>query len=200
MEFKVGDRVRIKIGAARMGFPQTAYMSRFEGNTGVVISLGVHSDTCGVRIDGIPDKKWWWQARALEPVTEANIPKPTWRIIIEGDENTSRAKYIVGKTVVKEASAKRYHKDKHDPAMAAAVLVNKMFPDEKEPEKPKYFTGRVVCVECPEGIRLTVGKIYEINDGRMECDQKFVEIEKITSVKDLISKCKPGIKFIEIKE
>lgn len=195
MEFKVGDRVRIKIGAARMGLPHTIYMTQFEGNTGVVIELGIHSDTCCVKIDGIPDQRWWWQARALEPVTEANIPKPTWRIIIEGDENTSRAKYIVGKKVVKEASAKRYHKDKHDPAMAAAVLVSKM-----SAEEPKYFTGRVMCVQCPEGIRLTVGKIYEINDGRMECDQKFDEIEKITSVKDLISRCKPGIKFIEIKE
>lgn len=148
-----------------------------------------------------------WHESILEPITPpVCIPKPTWRIVIEGDENTSRAKYIMGKKVIKEVSAKRYHNDKHDPAMAARALMAKMFPDTAKPDDPpKYFTGRVVCVERPEGVALTVGKIYEIKDGEMRSD-KFLHCERgwlicgVESVENLNSRVKDGVKFIEIKE
>lgn len=198
MKFKVGDRVRIKSGAADMGAPHVECMREFEGETGVVVKLSETSYY--VKMDCDPWCCWWWLKRAVEPASEEAVPKPTWRIIIEGDGNTSRAKYVVGKSVVKEASANRYYKDKHDPAMAARALIGKMFPEEKKPEKPKYFTGRVVCVECPNGIRLTVGKIYKIDEGHMICDHKLVEIRDITSVENLNSRVKKGVKFIEIKE
>lgn len=198
MEFKVGDRVRIKIGAMDMGMPHVRGMGEFEGETGVVLELSETSYY--VKMDCDPWCRWWWLKSAVEPVSEEAVPKPTWRIIIEGDEHTSRAKYVVGKKIVKEASAKRYYKDKHDPAMAARALIGKMFPEEKKPEKPKYFTGRVVCVERPEGVWLTVGKIYEVNDGTMSCDVKHVDIDKVTSVENLNSRVKKGVKFIEIKE
>ena len=198
MKFKVGDRVRIKSGAADMGAPHVECMREFGGETGVVVKLS--GTSYGVKMDCDPLHCWWWLKRAVKPVSEETALKPTWRIIIVGDEYTSCAKYVVGKSVVKEASAKRYHKDKHDPAMAARALIGKMFPEEKKPEKPKYFTGRVVCVERPEGVWLTVGKIYEVNDGTMSCDVKYVDIDKVTSVENLNSRVKKGVKFIEIKE
>jgi hypothetical protein len=55
-------------------------------------------------------------------------------------------------------------------------------------------------VERPEGVWLTVGKIYEVNDGTMSCDVKYVDIDKVTSVENLNSRVKKGVKFIEIKE
>jgi hypothetical protein len=175
-------------------------MRCLEGRLGTIEETVACTDGCSVKVDG-DELCWWWRACALEPVDcPVYIPKPTWRIIIEGDGNTSRAKYVVGKSVVKEASAKRYHKDKHDPAMAARALIGKMFPEEKKPEKPKYFTGRVVCVQRPEGVWLTVGKIYEVNDGTMACDMKHVDIDKVTSVENLNARVKKGVKFIEIKE
>lgn len=204
MEFKVGDRVRIKIGAVAMGFPHTNTMICYEGKEGVV--CGKSKIAYGVKMECDPLHEWWWLKHAVEPVMESSIPKPTWRIIIEGDKNTSRAKYIEGKKIVKEASAKRYHKDKHDPAMAARALIGKMFPGaEKKEEPPKYFTGRVVCVECPKEIALTVGKVYEVKDGAMHSD-RFLFCENgymiigITSVENLNSRVKEGVKFIEIKE
>ncbi len=199
MKYKVGDKVRIKEGAVEMGCPHIPSMKCYEGKSGSVQDVHQDTRTASVAVDSklLP---LWWRFDALEPIYSSD--KPTWRIIIEGDENTSRAKYIIGKKVIKEVSAKRYHKDKHDPAMAARALIGKMFPDAEsaEPEPPKYFTGRVVCVERPNGVWLTVGKIYKVTDGVMECDEKYVEIEKLTSVENLNSRCKKGVKFIEIKE
>ena len=135
MKFKVGDRVRIKSGAADMGAPHVECMREFEGETGVVVKLS--GTSYGVKMDCDPLHCWWWLKRAVKPVSEETAPKPTWRIIIEGDEYTSCAKYVVGKSVVKEASAQRYHKDKHDPAMAARALIGKMFPEEKKKRERK---------------------------------------------------------------
>ena len=205
MDFKVGDRVRIKIGAVDMSPLHNDMMRPLERKIGTIEEILRNGDcrvSCGVDYGDT----WWWRPCALEPVASAVcVPKPTWRIIIEGDENTSRAKYITGKEVIKEASAKRYHKDKHDPAMAARALIGKMFPEEKEPEKPKCFTGRVVCVECPKEIALTVGKVYEVKDGAMRSDAFLLcesgwAISGITSVENLNSRVKKGVKFIEIKE
>ena len=197
MDFKVGDRVRIKMGAVNMDSLHVPEMRCLEGRSGTIVNALAEGRAFKVAVDDYEGKSWWWRSTALEPVCTPNL---TWRIIIEGDKNTSRAKYIEGKKIVKEASAKRYHKDKHDPAMAARALIGKMFPEEKKPEKPKYFTGRVVCVERPEGVWLTVGKIYEVNDGTMSCDVKYVDIDKVTSVENLNSRVKKGVKFIEIKE
>lgn len=200
MDFAVGDRVRIKIGAVDMDTLHVEEMRHFEGRLGTVVRISAVTRNCKVSVNGYGEC-WWWNSCALEPAfSSAPVAKPTWRIIIEGDENMSRAKYIEGKKVIKEVFAKRYYKDKHDPAMAARALIGKMFPEAKEPEKPKYFTGRVVCVECPERLALTVGKIYEVKNGEMDCDEKYMGISGITSVKNLNSRCKDGVKFIEIKE
>lgn len=206
MEFKVGDKVKIR-SDLKLNFPYGGwhFIDSFAHLRGKTVTIR------GTRVYGtdayfINESSGFFTEEMFEPVRDTvSIPKPTWRIIIEGDENTSRAKYVVGKNVVKEASANRYHKDKHDPAMAARALIGKMFPEEKEPEKPKYFTGRVVCVECPKEIELTVGKVYEVKDGAMRsdgflfCESGWV-LRGIESVENLNSRFKKGVKFIEFKE
>ena len=205
MKYKVGDKVKIrsdlKAGRLYDEWSCVKDMEVLAGKTCKVCAIREPSE--GYYLNSVP--RYVFTDAMLEPVMESSIPKPTWRIIIEGDKNTSRAKYVVGKSVVKEASAQRYHKDKHDPAMAARALIGKMFPEEKEPEKPKYFTGRVVCVECPKEIELTVGKVYEVKDGAMRsdgflfCESGWV-LRGIESVENLNSRFKKGVKFIEFKE
>lgn len=174
----------------------TDYMSRYEGKTGVITN---NTPAYGAfEVFG-----FWWIDRALEPVDpRVCIPKPTWRIIIEGDENTSCTKYIVGKKVIKEVSAKRYHKDAHDPGMAAAALIGKMFPHTAEkPEPPKYFTGKAVCVRPSKYTDLVKGKIYDfsLNDGRG--DNRLGGTVLCSPAKDIkeINR-RTDSEFIEIKE
>lgn len=71
----------------------------------------------------------YYRGDEIELITSCGcIPGNTWQIIIKGDENTSRAKYIVGKQVVKEATAKRHPDDIHDASVATKVLVDRLFP------------------------------------------------------------------------
>jgi hypothetical protein len=183
-----------------MGAPHVWGMREFEGRTGVVLEIA--ETEYNVKMDCDPHHRWRWLKRAVEPVSEETAPKTTWRIIIEGDENTSRAKYIVDKKVINEVSAKRYHKDKHDPAMAARALMAKMFSDTAKPDDPpKYFTGKAVCVRPSEFTTLEKGRIYDfsLNDGRG--DDRIGGLILCSPAKDIeeINR-RLDSEFIEIKE
>lgn len=201
--FKVGDRVRIKIGAVDVDLllhvPEMRYL---EGCLGTIKEIGALSGNCRVQADG-DEEYWWWKPCALEPVDyPVCIPKPTWRIIIEGDENTSRAKYIVGKKVIKEASAKRHPDDRHSISVATRVLVDRLFGDTAKPDDPpKYFTGKVVCVEA-DTCMFEKGRIYDfsLNGGRgynyLTCNTILGSPAK--SVEEINQRLVS--KFMEIKE
>ena len=202
MKYKIGDKVRIRsdlvAGKEYGGRRCTKSMADLGGKIFEVITarelLEGYYLSCGLLCV--------FTDTMLEPVSEEAVPKPTWRIIIEGDGNTSRAKYVVGKSVVKEASAKRYHKDKHDPAMAARALIGKMFPEaEKKEEPPKYFTGKVVCVEA-NTCMFEKGRIYyfSLNGGRGYNDRTGNTIlsTPAKSVEEINQRL--ASKFIEIKE
>ena len=199
--FKVGDRVRVKMGL-RPGCkdsPVWVAPSMCE-KSGKTLTI---DDYYGEGCYTMKECGFCWHESILEPINPpVCIPKPTWRIIIEGDENTSRAKYITGKKVIKEVSAKRYHTDKHDPAMAARALTAKMFPDTAKPDDPpKYFTGKVVCVEA-DTCMFEKGRIYDfsLNGGRgynyLTCNTILGSPAK--SVEEINQRLVS--KFIEIKE
>lgn len=166
--FKVGDRVRIKIGAVDMGLPHVSTMRCLEGRFGIIVEIDAQTGNCHVAADG-DGLFWWWKACALEPIDySVCIPKPTWLILIAGDENTSRAKYVEGKKVIKEVSAKRHPDDRHSISVATRVLVDRLFGDTAKPDDPpKYFTGKVVCVKA-ETCAFEKGRIYDfsLNGGR----------------------------------
>lgn len=201
MGFSVGDRVRIRIGAVDMDTLHVEEMRQFEGRLGTVVRIGANTCNCKVSVDG-NGECWWWKSHALEPaVSSAPIPSPAWRIIIEGDENMCYAKYIAGKKVIKEVFAKRYYKDKHDPAMAARALIGKMFPEAKEPEKPKYFTGKAVCVEANTCV-FEKGRIYDFSlnggCGYNNITGNTILGSPVKSVEEINRRL--ASKFIEIKE
>ena len=69
----------------------------------------------------------------------------------------------------------------------------------KAPE-PKYYNGRVVCVEKYPHMAYTVGKIYNVCDGKMLIDNGSYQpsLKRAESFEDLTNHLHS--KFIEIKE
>lgn len=70
-----------------------------------------------------------------------------------------------------------------------------------EPEKPKYYSGKVVCIDARTN-EFTKGKIYEVKNGRMKTDHpSIVEpqgFSPYSSFADLALKL--ASKFIELVE
>ena len=83
--------------------------------------------------------------------------------------------------------------------------------EKKEPEKPKYYNGKMVCVENGEYSWWTVGKIYEYKDGIVTVDDgskyprnKYEPYKDAEDAKHPGSTCDPRhnarVTMLEIKE
>lgn len=72
----------------------------------------------------------------------------------------------------------------------------------EEPAEPKYYSGKVVCVEKNgECFAYTVGKIYEFKDGLVKIDNgRELPAYKIKSLDEWDDQLGNIAKFIEIKE
>lgn len=71
-----------------------------------------------------------------------------WKIVIESSGDTTTAKYIEGKTVVKTESVTRYYTDEYSVAKAVEAVTKKLFPEQDKVEESvrKYKVGDLV--EC----------------------------------------------------
>lgn len=70
-----------------------------------------------------------------------------------------------------------------------------------EPEKPKYYNGKVVCVDLNgcNGAVYTVGKVYTVSDGVLTAD-RGKRLRLGNPVQSFEDWCKfSGSKFIEFK-
>lgn len=57
-----------------------------------------------------------------------------------------------------------------------------------EPEKPKYYNGKVVCISSTNTESFTVGKVYEIKDGKFTDNEgriRPITSDRITCIEDL---------------
>lgn len=73
----------------------------------------------------------------------------------------------------------------------------------EEPAEPKYYSGKVVCVEKKkEHYSYTVGKIYEFKNGRVKLDngRELLNSTRVTSLDEWNDSDWAGAKFIELKE
>lgn len=43
-------------------------------------------------------------------------------------------------------------------------------PEKKEPEKPNYYNGKVVCIDANDSCFFTTGMVYEVIDGKLKCN------------------------------
>lgn len=76
--------------------------------------------------------------------------------------------------------------------------VSAMVPVSYVEKVEKFYTGKVVCVCWPKQARdiFTVGKVYEINNGVISCND-MTKLPKIKKLDELNNN--PNIAFIEIK-
>lgn len=93
----------------------------------------------------------------------------------------------------------------HTKKLPDAVVYDYKLPESKvevktEP-KPKYYNGKVVCVETKPQYAYTVGKVYEAVDGKIKIDNGWHQplFGSATSVADLNEKLDGYAKFVEFK-
>lgn len=106
----------------------------------------------GVKITPTPQET---KKRAQQPV-----------IVITSDGVTTTATRRIGKTIQATATAKCNPGDRFDFDEGARIAFERLCGRDPFPEKPKAYNGRMICAESPYPW-WTVGKIYEVVDGRI---------------------------------
>lgn len=151
-KFKVGDKVKVKTDsdvcelARRYGFPEENI-----NRIGEVVYLTPLDNWVIVRFQNSVAK---WRV----PVHFLKLVKPEKIIIYRNGAEVVAENTATGKTGV----AKCNPADEFDFNIGAKLAFERL--TNPEPEKPKYYTGKVVCVS-PHNSFYTKGKIYEIKDG-----------------------------------
>ena len=78
------------------------------------------------------------------------------------------------------------------------VVLEGYKPEDKPEAKPKYYSGKLVCVKS-DYRWWTAGKVYEVVDGKV-FDDECTERERILDVADMNDKMYGCARFIELKE
>lgn len=174
MKYKIGDRVRVRndlqIGKRypmENGGSDTFIeeMAHFRGKVVTICDCG---NKYRIKED---EDGWYWTDGMF--VGLAEFPK----IVITTDGTETLARLYEGGKVVKTATAKCSPDDSFDAYIGAKIAFDRLL------EKPKYFSGKVVCVEADERYAYTVGKIYEFKDGIVINDSGLKS--SICAVKDI---------------
>ncbi len=99
--------------------------------------------------------------------TAKRAPQPV--IVITSDGVTTTATRRIGKTIQAIATAKCNPCDSFDFDEGARIAFERLCGRDPFPGKPEAYNGRMICVksQCPWW---TVGKIYEVVDGRITAD------------------------------
>lgn len=96
--------------------------------------------------------------------TAKRAPQPV--IVITSDGVTTTATRRIGKAIQATATAKCNPGDTFDFEEGARIAFERLCGRDPFPEKPKAYNGRMICAESPYPW-WTVGKIYEVVDGRI---------------------------------
>ena len=91
------------------------------------------------------------------------------KIVITSDGEKTLARLYDANKVIKTATTKCSPDDKFSFETGAKIAFERLF-DSEEKEEPKYFNGKVVCVN-EQYAGFTRGKIYKFVDGRCLDDQ-----------------------------
>lgn len=110
--------------------------------------------------------------------TAKRAPQPV--IVITSDGVTTTATRRIGKTIQATATAKCNPDDSFDFDEGARIAFERLCGKDPFPEKqkstttPEAYNGRLICVESPYLRLWTVGKIYEVVDGRITANNGAV--------------------------
>lgn len=128
----------------------------------------------------------------------------TWEVRIrpsDDDKDFTCAELYVNGRFENREFVKRYHKDEYNVGTACVEVCKKLFGVENAEEKseespaPKYYTGKVVCIE--RNPWFTQGKVYKVKDGNVIDDQGSI-YSFIEGVNDMCAQIK--VEFIEFVE
>lgn len=99
--------------------------------------------------------------------TAKRAPQPV--IVITSDGVTTTATRRIGKAIDVTATAQCHPGDAFDFDEGARIAFERLCGRDPFPKKPEAYNGRMICMEssCPWW---TVGKIYEVVDGRITAD------------------------------
>lgn len=154
-KFKIGDKVRIT------GSRDDA-TDHLDGKIGTVVFITPSDLSVTVGDDPIPWFIWKHNAKLVN-----RIPKD--KIVITHDGKTTTAALCREDGTKKTATANCAPEDEFDFATGAELALKRLFGKEdvgmNKPEKPKYYSGKVVCVASDFSYDFTAGKIYTFVDG-----------------------------------
>jgi hypothetical protein len=153
--------------------------------------------------------------KAIEAVVNKCVPEEKWVVSVKFDKGTRVYDYLttdntikVGDKVVVATGSDEHH---------VPVTVVKIIPIKEyvpsgytlkdivrkceKGEEPVYYNGKVVCTWRDEGRSYTVGKIYEVVDGRFKLDNGFMfPTSPARTFNDLCDKLHHNVNFVEIVE
>ena len=165
MKYKVGDKVRI-VSKWGKGCYQNdlGRMDKWLGKNMTIRAI-CFGRSYKMKEDATENRGggWLWNENCIAGLVCEK------KIVITTDGTETLARLYDGNKVVKTATAKCSPDDIFSFETGAKIAFERLF-DGEEKEEPKYFNGKVVCVD--EYIGFTVGKIYEFVDGQCLDDQK----------------------------
>jgi len=167
-KFKVGDKVFVTNDEKEL--IHVCCPRSYAGQKGEVAMCESGANDALIRFsDG---KCWWLYLESLKNISPEKI------IIYRNGAEIVAKNTATGKTGV----AKCNPADKFDFNIGAKLALERLI--NSEPEKPKYYTGKVVCVKS-ETRAFTKGKIYEVVDGEMYPNAGFTDICKYKNFGDV---------------
>lgn len=186
-KFKVGDKIKIRSwdslakefkvddrGGIDIGFSKPWFAPQMKKYCGRVLTVKEVTPSGFYRTEEAYDSIRWTFSDSM---IESNDGKSI--VIYKKDNKVIAVDKVTGKT----AEALCNPDDKFDFYTGASIayerLRGRMAPARVPKDKPKYFTGKVVCVK--NGGDFTIGKIYEIKNGVLK-DNTGWEFKAFTSV------------------
>lgn len=171
-KFKVGDRVRILDGSKIKGYAGGwfSHLARRVGEIATIKRLSPASFSKNAyHLEEFP---YNWDERGLELV------KPEKIIIYRNGAEVVAKNTATGKT----GAARCNPADEFDFNTGAKLAFERL--TNPEPVKPKYYTGKVVCIDSKTS-SFTKGKIYVVTNGNLNSNDGVYEYHRFTSFADI---------------